>query len=117
MPGTTRHPAHHYRRRDRRRRPPRHGQDPMTLAPTGAGVEIVELLAEDEARELTEIIRRNIDDLRRTDEQVWRLLMVAYEREAWRALGYGSWREYATREYGLSQSYAYKLLDKARVIA
>lgn len=44
------------------------------------------------------------------------LLLEAHDREAWRALAYSSWRAYATAEFRMGQSHAYRLLDQARVI-
>jgi CRISPR/Cas system CSM-associated protein Csm2 small subunit len=63
-----------------------------------------------EARELT-------DRIRGAAVQMHDLLMEAYARGAWKALGYESWREYATHELSISQSRAYRLLDQASVIA
>lgn len=88
----------------------------MTVVEVVDAVEVVQVLAKAEARRLTDAIRSNLEEMRRADEHIWQLLMVAYDRGAWRALGYGSWREYATVEYGLSQTRAYELLDKARVV-
>lgn len=48
--------------------------------------------------------------------ELWRLLLEAHEREAWRALGYTSWREYAQAEFTISQRRAYQVLDQGRVI-
>jgi hypothetical protein len=62
-----------------------------------------------EARKLT-------DDIKASVERVWALLLEAHDRKAWAALGYGSWREYAMAEFGMSQSYAYRMLDQGRVI-
>jgi hypothetical protein len=63
----------------------------------------------DEAQALTQ-------EIRSTTVQLWALVLRAYEGHAWRVLGYRSWRAYVTREFQLSQSYAYRLLDHARVI-
>lgn len=81
----------------------------MALVDTETG-ELVSDLTRAEARDLTETIKSNVDSL-------WSLLKESYDRRAWAALGYGSWREYATTEFGMSQSHAYRLLDQARVIA
>lgn len=81
----------------------------MALVDTTTG-ELLADLTPDEARELTETIRHNVDSL-------WLLLKESYDRKAWAALGYPSWREYATSEFGMSQSRAYQLLDQARVIS
>lgn len=64
---------------------------------------------EAEARALTDEIKGSV-------ERTWLLLSNAHERKAWAALGYGSWRDYAMAEFGLSQSHAYRLLDAARVV-
>ncbi len=62
-----------------------------------------------EARTLTEQIKGSV-------EKTYRLLLNAHEWRAWSALGYGSWRDYAMAEFGVSQSYAYRLLDAAKVV-
>lgn len=49
-------------------------------------------------------------------EGVHALLLKAHEGKAWTALGYSSWREYATQEFQYSQRRAYQLLDYARVM-
>ena len=61
------------------------------------------------ARQITEEIRANV-------EKVHQLLIRSYEWQAYRALGYPSWRDYAMTEFGISKSRAYELLDQARVI-
>lgn len=66
-------------------------------------------LTPEEARDLTERINRTAGDL-------WRLLLESYEREAWRALGYESWRAYATGEFSMSQSRAYQLLSHGELV-
>lgn len=71
--------------------------------------EIAIPLTPDEARSLT-------DEIRGATERVFRLLLRAYEGNAWQALGYGSWRDYAMTEFGMSQSHAYRLLDQGRVV-
>jgi hypothetical protein len=80
----------------------------VTLVNAETG-EVVARCTPDEARHLTERIRDAVG-------AVWSLLVEAHERQAWAALGYGSWREYATAEFGMSQSHAYRILDQARVI-
>ena len=65
-------------------------------------------MTRDEARAVTEQIRGALLEL-------WGLLLETYEGAAWSPLGYASWREYATTEFGISKSRAYQLLDLARV--
>lgn len=66
-------------------------------------------LTASEARDLT-------DHINATAGELWVLLMEAYNRRAWVALGYSNWRDYATAEFNMSKSHAYRLLDQARVI-
>lgn len=72
-------------------------------------MDVIAQLDTDEARTLTEEIRSTV-------ERLHMLLLHAYEGQAWSALGYASWREYATTEFTMSQSHAYRLLDQARVV-
>jgi hypothetical protein len=53
-------------------------------------------MPEDEARRLTERIKRDV-------ETVWRLIEEAYLGRAWIALGYESWDIYCIREFGASR--------------
>ncbi|MFD9948153.1 hypothetical protein ACFWYW_19780 [Nonomuraea sp. NPDC059023] len=71
--------------------------------------EIATRLSPVDARSLT-------DEIRNTTERLYALLLRAYEGQAWTALGYGSWRDYAMTEFEMSQSRAYQLLDQARVV-
>lgn len=71
-------------------------------------VESTRLMTLAEAAQVTQAIRSNAD-------QLWGLLLTAHEGRAWVPLGYGSWRDYATTEFGIGQSRAYQLLDAARV--
>lgn len=65
-------------------------------------------LTREQARDLTDRINSTAGDL-------CLLLVEAHEREAWRALGYDSWRAYATAELEISKSQAYRILDHGRV--
>lgn len=66
-------------------------------------------LNEAEARALTERIKAQT-------EHLWKLLLEAHERKAWKVLGYPTWRNYCRQEFGMSQSRAYQLLDQAEVV-
>jgi hypothetical protein len=68
-----------------------------------------EPIDEPEARRLTERIRT-------ATRQVCLLLMEVHERRAWLALGYSSWEHYVQREFNISRSRSYELLDQARVV-
>lgn len=69
----------------------------------------IEFMDKDEARRLTDQINAKSSDL-------WALLKDANERKAWAALGYKSWRDYAVKEFKVSQSRAYQLLDQSGVV-
>lgn len=58
-------------------------------------VTVVEL-SSDEARALTDRIATAV-------EATWHLIAEAYTRRAWAALGYQSWDDYTTREFGTSR--------------
>lgn len=53
-------------------------------------------LSADEARTITDRIKVAV-------EATWYLIAEAYQRGAWRALGYSSWDDYCTREFGTSR--------------
>ncbi|MBB4734690.1 hypothetical protein HDA30_000198 [Micrococcus cohnii] len=52
-----------------------------------------DLLTQRGARELTDQIKTGM-------ESVWHLIRAAYRGRAWEAIGYHSWDEYVTREFG-----------------
>src|SRR5262249_32695432 len=76
-------------------------------AGTGAGSE--RILTHEEARLVTDRIKRNL-------KQVSLLLLEAHHRKAWVALGYHSWHAYAKHEFGMSRSRSYEILEQARVV-
>lgn len=65
-------------------------------------------LTKDEARALTEEIR---SDFIRLPQKI----LLAYRGEIWTALGYESFREWGTQEYGIAKTQVYQLLNYARV--
>lgn len=67
------------------------------------------LLNPDEARSLT-------DRIKARSEELWHLLLKAYEGGAHTALGYESWGAYFEAEYGGGKSQAYRVLDAGRVV-
>lgn len=68
----------------------------------------VVLMSKIEARGLTDRIKRQSHDLAE-------LLVMAQDREAWRALGYRSWADYAQVEFDYSRSRLYELLNEGRI--
>lgn len=66
-------------------------------------------LTEVEARQLT-------DDIKETAEQLWKLLLRAYEGKAWKVLGYVSWEAYVKTEFDMGRSHSYRILDQGKVI-
>ena len=71
--------------------------------------DIVKMLTQEEAQELTTRIKTNVEDL-------WVLLTEARERRAWEALGYVSWAEYVRVEFDMDRSRSYQLLNHGAVI-
>lgn len=53
-------------------------------------------MAADDARQITDQIKVGV-------EAVWQLITRAYRERAWSALGYASWDDYCTREFGASR--------------
>jgi hypothetical protein len=80
----------------------------VTLVHAETG-EIVAQLDPDEARSLTESIKASASRL-------YHLVVQAHEGQAHRALGYATWAEYWQAEFDMSRSYAYRILDQAKVI-
>lgn len=67
---------------------------------------------EAQARELAPLAKKNPKEA----DEVWHLLLQAYERGAHTALGYSSWGEYFEAEFGGRKTRAYELLDAGRVV-
>ena len=42
-------------------------------------------------------------------------MLEAHDRRAWQALGYPTWEQYVKKEFNLSRSRSYQLLDRAKV--
>lgn len=53
-------------------------------------------LSHSQARDLTDRIKVGV-------EAIWELIKQAYQSRAWAALGYNSWDDYCTREFGTSR--------------
>lgn len=66
------------------------------------------LLAEKDARALTERIRASTNEL-------GQLLLEAKEGEAYKALGYSTWGAYIEAEFDFKRSRSYQLLTQAKV--
>ena len=63
----------------------------------------------EEASRLTERIKSSV-------EALWQLIVEAHDRQAWKALGYESWKGYVKAEFKMSESRSYRLLDQGKVI-
>lgn len=69
----------------------------------------LELMSMTAAEELTNAIKS-------TSQALHILLKEAHDKEAWRALGYSSWKAYVEDELGFTRSRSYQLIDQAKVI-
>ncbi len=67
----------------------------MTLVDASTG-EVIAEMTPDDARILTDRIKVAV-------EATWHLVTEAYKSRAWSALGYSSWDDYCTREFGTSR--------------
>lgn len=66
-------------------------------------------LSKAEAKKLTQKIKTAVDEL-------CPLLVRAREGKAWKALGYGTWEDYVKAEFGMSRSYAHRLIEHGEVV-
>lgn len=62
-----------------------------------------------EAKAITRRIKGAVDDL-------YILVDQAYQRKAWKVLGYTSWEAYVRAEFDMSRGHSYRLIDYAEVI-
>jgi hypothetical protein len=53
--------------------------------------------------------------IRRAGEELWELLLEAYERQAHTALGYKTWQAYVATEFDISRGQSYRLINQAKV--
>jgi len=61
----------------------------------------IQMSAETRGSSLTQAAARDLTDQIRTGmESIYHLIRAAYQGRAWSVLGYGSWDEYVTREFG-----------------
>lgn len=72
--------------------------------------ESVPTITRDEAMRLTAEIKGHAG-------QIWRLLSKAHETKAYLALDFPTFEQYVEVEFEMSKSQAYRLLDKARIVA
>jgi hypothetical protein len=56
------------------------------------------------------------EEIRKASRLVSVLLLEAHERYAWSAMGYRTWEQYVRREFGLSRTRSYELLDQGRIV-
>ncbi len=68
----------------------------MTTELVAATTDEITAMTADEARDITDKIKAGA-------EAVWELITRAYMSRAWVALGYSSWDDYCTREFGTSR--------------
>ena len=61
------------------------------------------------AEKLTKQIRSAADDL-------WALLLQAWESKAWASLGYKGWNDYVAQEFDFTRRQSYHLINQGRVI-
>ena len=57
------------------------------------------------------------DNIKTVGEELGEMLLEAHDGEAWRALGYKSWKAYIEAEFDFNRQRSYQLLKQARVNA
>lgn len=67
-----------------------------------------DMMTPEEARQSADAIKRGMNNIRIQ-------LLAFYEREGWKALGYGSWLECVKIEFGQSKAYLYRQLEAAQI--
>jgi hypothetical protein len=83
--------------------------NPAAPAPEAPATgDVVVMMTEAEARD-------RVDQINKHSNRIGELLLELYEREGWKAMHYGSWRECVVAEFEQSQSRLYQLLDAAKV--
>lgn len=80
----------------------------MTMVTEPSAAVVVKALTETQARKLTERIRKSTEEL-------WKLVGEAHDGRAWEPLGYASWDAYVAAEFDISRAQSYRLLDQAHV--
>jgi len=78
-------------------------------APSTRKASVGRKLNKREAQELTTRIKATANGL-------WMLVSEAHDRQAWRALGFESWKAYAVTELEMSESRSFQLIDTGRVM-
>lgn len=79
----------------------------MTFEPQAQPINITPMSAQ-EARECIAVIKGNLESL-------YLMLLDLHRRRGWEALGYASWEDCATEEFGRSRAYVFRLLAAAQV--
>jgi hypothetical protein len=70
----------------------------------------------DAARDLTRLIKGKLEGILDQVHEVHQPILEAHDRRAWQPLGYPTWEQHVKKEFNLSRSRSYQLLDRARVI-
>lgn len=89
-------------------KPVEESQETALAIPGVEDVEVVIMMTADEARDVVQQINSHLNSARK-------LLLDLHERRGWEALGYASWRDCATAEFGESQTRVYQLLSAAKI--
>lgn len=63
-----------------------------------------------------EYAQRLTKRIKAATDEVWDLLLEAWNAKAWASLGYKSWKDYTATEFDISKSRAYQLVNQGLVI-
>ena len=70
----------------------------------------------EEARTLTGEIRSDLREYDEIGERLCSRLKEAHDSKVWKVMGYSGWRNYISKEFGISINYSYRLMYHAEII-
>lgn len=86
------------------------------MAPKPQGIAAVDKNLLDSGSMSREAAKKLTEEIRSTATATYVLVKRAYDYKAWVALGYKSWGDYVTKEFSISKSRSYQLINQAKVL-
>lgn len=86
------------------------------MAPKPKGIDTVDKTLLDSGSMSRDAAKKLTEEIRSTASATYVLVKRAYDYKAWLALGYSSWSDYVTKEFSISKSRSYQLINQAKVL-
>lgn len=86
------------------------------MAPKPKGIDTVDKTLLDSGSMSRDAAKKLTEEIRSTASATYVLVKRAYDYKAWLALGYSSWGDYVTKEFSISKSRSYQLINQAKVL-